>query len=77
MVIRECKKLKVHLWPEGISYEPRKALFLSHTFLYGRFCGGRLHASNEQLAAFGRFIAGLPNGGNSAVSWDRPVNAIP
>ena len=77
MVIREAKKLKLHLWPVDINYEPRKALFLSHTFPYGRFSGGRLFASNAQLAAFGRFIAVLPNGGNSATSWDRPVNAIP
>lgn len=77
MVIRECKKLKVQLWPGSINYEPRKALFLSHTFPYGRFSGGRLFASNAQLAAFGRFIALLPNGGSAATSWDRPVNSIP
>ena len=42
----------------------------------GRFTGGRLYASNEQLAAFGRYIALLPNGGNSATSSDRPLNSI-
>ena len=77
MVIRECKKLRISLWPDGINYEPRKALFLSHTFPYGRFTRGRLLATNSQLAEFGRFISSLPNGGSSAASWDRPVNSIP
>lgn len=77
MVVRECAKLKIRLWPSSLNYEPRKALFLSYTFPYGRFSGGRLYASNAQLAAFGRFIAVLPNGGKSAASWDRPVNGIP
>ena len=36
-VIREAKKLQISLWPDDITYEPQKALFLSHTFPYGRF----------------------------------------
>ena len=76
-LLRTIKKLKVDCFPAGDEWQARKCLYLSHTFPYGRWMGGRIWMSRDESLRIARFISSLPNGGKTAADWDVVMASFP
>ena len=75
--LREAKKMRIPLFPPSVEWQARKGTFLSATFPYGRFWGGRAFIAHPHLIALAKFISDLPGGGKSALQWSRPISTLP
>ena len=75
--LREAKKSKISLVPPSVEWQARKCTYLSATFPYGRFVGGRAFIADRSMLALANFISNLPEGGKSALHWSRPLNSLP
>ena len=70
--LREVKKMGFPLFPPSVEWQARKCTYLSATFPYGRFLGGRAFIADHHLIALANFVSNLPNGGKTALQWSRP-----
>jgi len=75
--LRIYRKCGIKIAPEGIQFEPRKALFAGAYFPYGRWKGARTFTEGNDLKSLASFVLSLPDGGKSAASWNRGLNSIP
>ena len=75
--LRTFKKCGIQVAPDGISFEPRKALYAGAYFPYGRWCGARVFVESHDLRSLANFILSLPGGGKSAADWNRRLSSIP
>ena len=75
--LRTFKKCGIKVAPDGIDFEPRKALFAGAYFPYGRWFGARVFVESQDLRSLANFILSLPDGGKSAASWNRGLSSIP
>ena len=75
--LRTFKKCGIVVAPNGIQFDPRKALFAGAYFPYGRWKGARVFVEGRDLLSLANFILSLPDGGKSAASWNRGLNSIP
>ena len=76
-VARCLKKTKINFFPPAVEWQARKCLYLSHTFPYGRWMGGRIWMSRDESLRIARFVSSLPNGGKKAADWDLPLVSFP
>lgn len=74
--LREAKKLGISLFPPAITWQARKCTYLSATFPYGRFWGGRAFIADHHLIALADFITSIGSKA-SAQQWSRPLSCIP
>ena len=71
--LRIFRKCGIRVAPQGIEFEPRKALFAGAYFPYGCWKGARFFVEAGELTSLANFILSLPG----ASSWNRPLNAVP
>ena len=76
-VMRSFVKAKVKICPEQVTWMPRKCLYLSQTYPYGKWQGGRIYFESGNMAKLAAFISSLPNHGSNHAAWKVQISALP
>lgn len=76
-VLRSFVKAKVKICPDQVTWMPRKCLYLSQTYPYGKWHGGRIYFESEHMVKLAAFISTLQNHGSNHAAWRVQISALP
>ena len=76
-VLRCLVKAKISICPQSVTWMPRKCLYLSQTYPYGKWHGGRTYFGSEHMFQLATFISNLPNHGSNAAAWKVAISSLP
>ena len=76
-VLRCLVKTKISICPQSVTWMPRKCLYLSQTYPYGKWHGGRTYIGSEHMIQLATFISNLPNHGSNAAAWKVAISSLP